>query len=92
MYTHTHIYLYTHINTHLYLMLLFFDIMKAFFFFTFLPFYVAYGILVPRPGIELVPPAVKVQSLNYWVPGKIPFFLIFLTPGKIHSVSSFIKL
>ena len=62
-------------NTHLYLMLLVFDIMKAFFFFfTFLPFYVAYGILVPRPGIELVPPAVKVQSLNHWMPREIPFF------------------
>ena len=35
-----------------------------------LPFYgprlVACGILVPRPGIEPVPPAVEAQSLNHW--------------------------
>ena len=26
----------------------------------------AYGILVPRPGIELMPPAMEVWSLNHW--------------------------
>ena len=39
------------------------------FFFTFFgsgPHYAACGILVPLPGIELMPPAVEAQSLNHW--------------------------
>ena len=48
-----------------------------------LPFFfcltsMACGILVPQPGIEPVPPAVKAQSLNPWttreVPSLLPFF------------------
>ena len=35
------------------------------------------GILVPRPGVEPLPPAVEAQSLNHWtareVPGKTRF-------------------
>ena len=36
----------------------------------FLPCHEACGILVPRPGIEPVPPALEVQSLNHGPPGK----------------------
>ena len=32
----------------------------------FLPPHAAQGILDPQPGIEPVPPALRVQSLNYW--------------------------
>ena len=32
----------------------------------------AYGILVPWPGIEPVPPTVKVQSLNNWPTREVP--------------------
>ena len=34
-------------------------------FFFFLPYHMAYGILVPHSGIEPVPLAVKVQHLNH---------------------------
>ena len=33
---------------------------------------VACGILVPRPGIEPVPPAMEVQSLNHWTAREVP--------------------
>ena len=43
------------------------------FFFFFLPLYhVACGILVPRPEIEPVPPALESQSLNHWTPREVP--------------------
>ena len=32
----------------------------------------AYGILVPGPGIEPVPPAVKAWSLNHWTTREVP--------------------
>ena len=32
----------------------------------------ACGILVPRPGIETVPPAVEVQSPNHWTAREVP--------------------
>ena len=32
----------------------------------FWPLCVACGILIPRPGIEHVPPSVEAQSLNHW--------------------------
>ena len=35
------------------------------------------GILVPRPGIEPVPPAVEAQSLNRWTSREVPFFDFF---------------
>ena len=31
----------------------------------------AYGILVPQQGIEPVPPALRMWSLNYWTPRKV---------------------
>ena len=39
----------------------------------FWPHRVACGILVPRPGIELVPPAGEVQSLNHWTAREVPW-------------------
>ena len=36
------------------------------------PCSVAYGILVPWPGIEPMPPAVEVQSLNHWTSKEVP--------------------
>ena len=37
----------------------------------------ACGILVPRPGPEPVPSAVKVQSPNHWTPRKFLMVLFF---------------
>ena len=41
----------------------------------FLPWYVAYEILVPRPGIEAGPPAAKAQSPNHWTSRQFQDFL-----------------
>ena len=38
----------------------------------FWPCYTACGILVYWPGIEFMPPAVEVQSINHWTTVKIP--------------------
>ena len=43
---------------------------------------VAYGILVPQPGIEPMPPALKVWSLNHWTAGKVPKSPYF---SEVHS-------
>ena len=37
--------------------------------------WVACGILVPRPGIKPVPPAVEAQSLNHWTSREVPIFV-----------------
>ena len=41
-------------------------------FFFFWPCHVTFGILVPQPGIEPVPPAVEAQSLNHWTAREVP--------------------
>ena len=41
-------------------------------FFSFWPCPTACGILVPRPGIEPVPPAVEARSLNHWTAREVP--------------------
>ena len=38
-----------------------------------LPSFVAYGILVPQPGIELAPPVLEVRSLNHWTTREVPW-------------------
>ena len=38
----------------------------------------ACGILVPPPGIEPTPPAVEVQSLNYWTTVEVSRHLLSL--------------
>ena len=45
---------------------------SALFFFFFWPHCEACGILVPQPGIEPVPSATTVQSLNHWTAGEFP--------------------
>ena len=39
----------------------------------------AYGILVPRPGIKPVPPAVEVWSLNHQTAREAPMFLKYIS-------------
>ena len=45
---------------------------KCLFFLCFFICTAASGILVPQPGIKLVPPALKAGSLNHWAT-KMPF-------------------
>ena len=42
------------------------------FFFFFWPRHVARGILVPRPGMEHVPPALGARSFNHWTAREVP--------------------
>lgn len=32
----------------------------------------AFGIIVPQPGTEAVPPAVELQSINHWISREVP--------------------
>ena len=43
----------------------------------------AYGILVPQPGIEPVRPAVGMWSLNHWTTREVPCFYLLLIPSGI---------
>ena len=45
---------------------------KKMWFLFFWPRCTAYGILVPQPGIEPVPPAVEAWSLNHWTTREVP--------------------
>ena len=38
----------------------------------------AYGILVPQPGIKPMPPALEAHSLNYWTTRKSPQISVLL--------------
>ena len=42
---------------------------------------VAYGILVPQPGIEPAPPALAVQILNQWTTRKVPQLSLDISGG-----------
>ena len=53
-----------------------------FFFSTFWPHHLACEILVPRPGIEPIPPAVKVWSLSHWTYREVPKFIL----GVVYSM------
>ena len=44
----------------------------------FWPCHVAWGILVPRPGIEPVPSALEAQNLNHWTIKEIPSLVIII--------------
>ena len=49
--------------------------------FWFWPCWVACDILVPRPGVELAPPALEAQSLHHWITREIlqrGFFNLFI--------------
>ena len=54
-------------------------------FFFFGPRCVAYGILVPRPGIEPMAPAVEVQSLSHWT-AELPEKSFFIYTKYIMNV------
>ena len=44
--------------------------------------------LVPPPGIEPIPPAVEVWSLNYWIAWEVPslpFCTHLLVPSRAYS-------
>ena len=41
----------------------------------------ACAILVLQPGIELVPPTVEAQSLNYWTAREVPLFYVSDSPS-----------
>ena len=56
-----------------------FNIHKKKFFFG----YTAYGILVPQPEIEPVPPALEAQSLNQWTTGEVSQLSFLITPGSV---------
>ena len=43
------------------------------------------GILVPPPGIQPMPPAVEVQSLNYWTAREVPRYLSSLVKCLFES-------
>ena len=55
----------------------------------------AYGILVPQPGIELKPPAVEAQSLNHWPTREYltshDIFIKFILSRNIHLRRHIIK-
>ena len=56
------------------------SILFILFYFIFWPRCAACGIIVPRPGIEPGPSAVKARSPNHWTPGeflKHPHFILF---------------
>ena len=46
------------------------NLLKVFLFYLFRSYHAACGILIPRPGIKPVPPAVKAQTLNHWSTGE----------------------
>ena len=54
--------------------------MHLFFFFE--PCFMAWEILVPQPGIEPMPRAVKTQSSNHWNSREFPNYCICLALGK----------
>ena len=44
-------------------------------------------ILVPRPGVELVPPAVKAWSPDHWISREVPSRLFLLLAQLLLSVA-----
>ena len=43
----------------------------------------ACGILVPRPGTELEPPAVEARSLNHWTAREVSIMPIFIAEETV---------
>ena len=71
------------------------------------PCYSTHGILVPQPGMEPMPPAVEVWSLNHWTFREVLFFFFFFfsnlnalslqcfsrgTGGSFHLVKEYLTL
>ena len=59
-------------------------------FLTFWPHHVARGILVPGPGIKLMPPALEAQSLNHWTyQGSPPVaFSVLILPSLAEALGA----
>ena len=55
------------------------------FFLFFWPHCKACGILVPRPGMELAPPAVALLSLNHYTPREVPHLNTDLKEDRVRS-------
>ena len=53
-------------------------------FWFFWPCHAACGILVPQQGIEPVPPAWDVQSLNHWTATEVPHHTILTDNFLVH--------
>ena len=70
-----------------------FTINMAVFFFNFIFWLrcMSCGMLVPRPGIEPVPPALGAQSLNHWTTREVPAVL-FLKLDIIRTRKSLLKI
>ena len=54
-------------------------------FFYFWLHHAACGILIPRPGIEPMPPAVEVRSLNHWTTREVPWLPVFTCKPRPYS-------
>ena len=59
------------------------------FFFFFLPCLTTCGILVPRPGIEPMPPEVEARSLNHWFTREVPNLY---SNGREQTVSKYMSI
>ena len=66
------------------------DLFLCFFFFFFWPCHLACGILVPRPGIKPVAPAVEARSPNHWTTTE--FLPDFYLPNLHNCVTQFLKI
>ena len=57
------------------------------FFFFFWPRHAGCGILVPRPGVKLVPSALGAWSLNHWTAREVPLWGHFWWEVAVHQLS-----
>ena len=55
-----------------------------FFFFFFWPHSVAYGILLPQPGVEPEPLSVKAWNPNHWIARKFPVFIYIFVKKELN--------
>ena len=62
----------------------------SFYSFIFWPHWVACGILVPQPGIELAPPALAVKSLNHWTTREVHVGLFLILLGKHKTTRTYL--
>ena len=46
-----------------------------------------YFIIVPQPGVEPEPPAVKARSLNHWSIREVPGYMCFKIAFCDHEIS-----
>ena len=65
--------------------------LQIFLFYFFFPFFsfsgqAACGILVPRSGIEPMPPALEAQNLNHWTTREVPCLKYFNLPVSLLGI------